>query len=221
MKKITKLLSMFLIGTILASISISAQAIELLSGRRWANMATSGNVPYCNIKLYAGSLTGGWETDLTRAINNWNNYSSGKVKITKVASSQANCELITYNGSWPYVDAAAFTMLTDQNGNTYDGGVTGRGVSAQAFGSRIKFAGAIFNPKYGKGYDGLVSWGQDITKNRAKTIVHEIGHMLNLAHRGKTENSVMRTGWKYSGNYDRPTSVDVTDLKNMYNQIYS
>ena len=46
--------------------------------------------------------------------------------------------------------------------------------------------------------------------NLRKTMTHEIGHCINLAHPSTSEASVMKQGWNLSWkNYDMPQSFDI------------
>ena len=113
----------------------------------------------------------------------------------------------TYSGGYVKVQEAS------TNGNIYS--VSSR---PSNFGSQIKSAMIVLNNEYSS---GKIISTSDADKNRAKSIGHEIGHCLNLDHR--PQNSIMVQGWDIDRlhiggnvNYDRPTTLDISDLSSMY-----
>lgn len=203
------------------SLSISVNAAELISGARWCHMSsTSSGVIRCDLKISVSHLSGGWDNSsvYNTAINNWNNYSGNKVNITICDFSESNVDLLTYSGEWIYnSDYFAFTTITDKSGHVYSGGIRSDDDPKSSFGDRINYAAVIFNPDYDDG-----GGGSNAQMNLRKTVTHEIGHCINLAHPSTSEASVMKQGWDLSwSNYDRPQSFDRTTLSTMYNTIYS
>jgi len=197
--------------------SLSSEAAEIKPDLRWCHMATGGrNGPYCVLSMNTTYLTGNWSTYFTDAKNEWINNSASKIVVNMVSYSTANLLLYTYNGTWPYIDCFGFTTLFDKSGNCFNDGMTSTSVPLSSFGDRINLAGIIFNPNYANG-----GGGTNAASNLKKTIVHEIGHCVNLAHLYYPTRSVMRQGWNFEYSYYfRPQAQERTDLLNYYNILY-
>jgi hypothetical protein len=134
-----------------------------------------------------------------------------------VPLNTSNLQLATYNGTWPYVDCLAFTSLVNKDGYVFNDGITSNSIPLSQFGNRINGAFIIFNPNYGDGGGGI-----NAVSNRKKTIVHEIGHCVDLAHYQYPTLSVLRTGWDLEfTNYFRPQAIERTDLLNYYAVLYN
>lgn len=211
LKKYSLLTIPLIIVMIFSPLTIYAN--EIKPDLRWCHMANGGrNGPYCILSMNASYLSGNWATYFTDAKNEWINNSSSKISISIVSFSTSNVDLSTYNGSWPYVDCTAFTTIFDKNGNCYNGGITSNSIPLSSFGDRINMAGIIFNSNYANGS----------IDNLKKTIVHEIGHCVNLAHYSYPTVSVMRQGWDLEfTNYFRPQTRERTDLLNYYAILYN
>lgn len=213
MKKIARLfLTVCLCLCFVSVIQVSSSAEQMLSGRRWCHMSNLNNNPRCDIKLNKDYLTGSYSGHVTQASQNWNLYSGNKIYITSASFSSSNCDLSRYNLTWPYGSSvAAITLVYDKNGNVY---YTGQ--SSSGFGTRIKSGAIYFNPAH-ENADAI---------DLRQTIVHEIGHVVNMGHVMNSNTQTVMSGvyarsscpWS---NYDRPTAYDRSVLSSMYNQLYS
>lgn len=112
----------------------------------------------------------------------------------------------------PYgASVAATTLIYDKDGTVF---YTNQDYSN--FGTRINSASIYFNPKY-EDADAI---------DLRQTIVHEIGHVVNMGHVMNSNTQTVMSGvWARSSctwsNYDRPTAYDRSVLSSMYNQLYS
>ena len=243
MKKLKKLAITILLVLSMASFNTSAAfAAPLINGAYWCHMKTSlynGSTVYtCCLKVSSSNVSGNWAgtyngaTLSENAIDLWNDHSQALVEIEHTNFATANVDLITYKGTideWEEAapsNGQAFTILSDKSGNRYTGGFGEGGVSASEFGSRINYACVIFNPSS----TGVAANNENTPKlNLIKTITHEIGHCINLAHPSSADGqdaylqpSVMCTIWETTWNsYPAPTPFDLRLIRNIYTQIYS
>ena len=217
-KYVRKIAALFMCFVLAVSLGSVANGVEWVSGSRWKYVETYGNHKRCLIKANATYVLTDWRYGLTRAYNNWNTYSGGYVKVQEASFNDATLTIHTRDGLVGVPEnskVTGMTLIQDTNGNIYS--VSSR---PSNFGSQIKSAMIVLNNKYSNGK--LVSTS-DADKNRAKTIGHEIGHCLNLDHRGAYQKSIMNDGWDIDRlniagfvNYDRPTTLDISDLSSMY-----
>ena len=218
-KYIRKIAALFMCFVLAVSLGSVANGVEWVSGSRWKYVETYGNHKRCLIKANATYVLTDWRYGLTRAYNNWNTYSGGYVKVQEASFNDATLTIHTRDGLVGVPDNPEFdsvigmTLIQDTNGNIYS--VSSR---PSNFGSQIKSAMIVLNNEYSS---GKIISTSDADKNRAKSIGHEIGHCLNLDHR--PQNSSMVQGWDIDRlhiggnvNYDRPTTLDISDLSSMY-----
>ena len=201
---------------------------HMLNSAKWSHMSlSSAGTPQCNINLSVSQLSGGWaQTQVyAKAISNWNTYSRSRIYITQSSFSDSNVDLITYKGDeWAYdVGTKAFTILYSTNGSVWSGGELSNDDPATAFGNRIDYSSVIFNLDYDDGGLSSTVTADKALMNLRKTMTHEIGHCVNLAHPYSTAvHCVMASGWNLSwSDYDEPMDYDGDAMENIYSQVYS
>lgn len=175
---------------------------------RWQNLSVDGHM----LKLNANAdyLKAPYTDNFSTAISNWMNSSSPVVAYS-VSFSTSQVDITTpTQSSWdnsgiPYY-AAASTILYDSAGAqvmTY----------AQAYNStkKITYASVWCNPD--------TSYAGKTETDQAKTLTHEMGHVLGLGHPEAynpipdTTTSVMRQG---PLGYSTPQEHENSDIRAMY-----
>ncbi|MBE7056371.1 MAG: hypothetical protein E7388_02885 [Ruminococcaceae bacterium] len=236
MKK-SKILVVILLLVCLSTVfSNIVGAEELIPDMRWYHTSiNSSGKKCCNILInwdYVDHTN--WRNHVEDAMDIWNSYSDQRVNIRSAAYyTESNIDLYDYgsddNAVWPYADCLAFTTIEDRYSRDYNGGMTPNSCDVSDFSkkangepdNKIYSAYIIFNPNWDTGISSNSSKNNS-AMNLRKTIVHEIGHCINLAHpnaSNTSDKSVMRQGWDLNySDYDRPQAKDVRDLRTYYTQ---
>lgn len=187
----------------------------------------SSGVPQCDLQISFSNLTGGWGSTqiYKKAISNWNTYARSRITITEASFATANVDLVTYAGEdWPYDETLyGFTVLTDTSGYTWSDGKLSNDDPVSSFGNRIDYASVIFNPNFDDGKQTGNESDSQAIMNLRKTMTHEIGHCVNIAHPYNSSiQCVMASGWNKSwSNYDVPQSYAGSALEDIYDTVYS
>lgn len=236
-----KLIALVIVILIIPVFAINSFAAQLVPGARWCHMSSIYNgteyIDTCILTISTEHMSGYWtrayDNDVSivqRGIDIWNDYSNQKVKTINTPFSSSKIDMLTYSGTadeWETLHSgvAAFTIIYSKNGNQYSGGDVEGDSYISNFGNRITAAGIIFHPSY------LATGETTATKklNLVKNVVHELGHCLNLGHPATSEEmertSVMMDGYPAFdaawNNYPCPTNYDLSNIAQMYDQIYS
>ncbi len=201
------LCSIAVCSTMIIGMSLNVHADELVKGARWSYCDVCNNQPRCLLDVNTDYMKGAWAAPRvkTLAFTRW--VATSNVRVRDTAYSAAKVRLQTYNNAnskWPYGSAAALTCLVNGNGKVFT-----TTPSASVFGKKITAATILFNPAYS-------NKGSDYEMPMRKVVVHELGHVMNLAHPSADRYSVMRGGILPWNDYDKPRAFDITCIRQMY-----